>query len=84
MKQAFLNRKYNNSYAIFEPHTFSRAVKHKEDFAETLKVFDNIIVIDIYAAREINKYGITSDDLVESIKQYNIFYRAYIIIIFSI
>ena len=68
---AFLKRNYNKSYAIFEPHTFSRAYNHKDDFAEVLQVFDNIIVIDIYAAREVNKFGITSDDLVEKIKEYN-------------
>lgn len=68
---AFLKREHNKSWAIFEPHTFSRAYNHKEDFAKVLSVFDNIIIIDIYAAREVNKFGITSDDLVEEVKKYN-------------
>lgn len=68
---AFLKREHNKSWAIFEPHTFSRVYNHKEDFAKVLSVFDNIIIIDIYAAREVNKFGITSDDLVEEVKKYN-------------
>ena len=43
---------------IFEPHTYSRAYKHKEAFAKVLSDFDHIIITDIYAARENNTYGI--------------------------
>ena len=39
-----------------------------EDFAESLTYFDNIIVTDIYAARENDTYGISSQDLVDKIK----------------
>ena len=46
--------KYNKSWAIFEAHTFSRLKAHLKEFAESLTGFDNIIVMDIYPAREIN------------------------------
>ena len=63
-------KQYNESWVIFEAHTYSRAYKHKVDFAKALKNFDHIIVTDIYAAREENVYGITEDDIVKAIKKY--------------
>lgn len=38
-----------------------------DDFAKALLNFDNIIVLDIYAARETNTFGISSKDLVNKI-----------------
>lgn len=67
---AIHKKQYNESWVIFEAHTYSRAYKHKEDFAKALKNFDHIIVTDIYAAREENIYGITEDDIVKEIKKY--------------
>lgn len=61
---------YNESWIIFEPHTYSRAYKHKEDFARVLSKFDHIIITDIYAAREDNIYGINEEDIVKEIKKY--------------
>jgi len=64
---AILKEKHNESYAIFEAHTYSRAVEHKENFAKALKDFDHIIVIDIYAAREENIWGIKPEDIVDEL-----------------
>lgn len=61
------NKKYNKSWVIFQPHTYSRTKNLLDEFAEALLSFDNIIVLDIYAARENNTYGITSEDLVTKI-----------------
>ena len=61
------NKKYNHSWVIFQPHTYSRTKNLLEDFANALLNFDNIIILDIYAARETNTYGITSNDLVDKI-----------------
>lgn len=68
--KAIHKKKYNESYVIFEPHTYSRAFKHKEDFARALSDFDHIIVTDIYAAREVNTYGIKENDIIKEIKKY--------------
>lgn len=38
-----------------------------KDFANSLLNFDNVIVLDIYAAREKNTYGISSKDLVNEL-----------------
>lgn len=64
---AVKNKKYNKSWVIFQPHTYSRTKNHLEDFADSLIDFDNIIILDIYAAREKNTFNISSKDLVEKI-----------------
>lgn len=63
-----MNKKYNKSWVIFQPHTYSRTKNLLDDFAKALINFDNIIILDIYAARETNTYNISSQDLVEKIK----------------
>ena len=65
--KALMNKKYNKSWVIFQPHTYSRTCELLDDFAKALLNFDNIIVLDIYAAREKNTYGISSEDLVNKI-----------------
>ena len=62
---AMLKEKHNESYAIFEGHTFSRFYEHMDSFAKSLSKFDHIIVIDIYAAREENIFGVKPEDLVD-------------------
>lgn len=66
--KALMNKKFNKSWVVFQPHTYSRTVELLDDFAKSLLSFDNIIVIDIYAAREKNIYGVSSKDLVDKIK----------------
>ena len=63
------NKKYNKSWVIFQPHTYSRTKTLLDDFAKALINFDHIIVLDIYAARERNTYNISSKDLVNKIKE---------------
>ena len=64
------NKKYNESWVVFQPHTYSRTKNLLDDFAKALLNFDHILILDIYAARENNTYNITSKDLVEKINQY--------------
>ena len=64
---AMKKKKYNRSWVIFQPHTYSRTKNLLNEFAQALSGFDNIIVTDIYAAREKNTYGISSKDLVKQI-----------------
>lgn len=68
---AILNKQYNKSWVIFQPHTYTRTQAHLKEFAEVLAKFDNIILTDIYAAREINTIGITSEDLINEISKIN-------------
>ena len=62
------NKTYRKSWVVFQPHTYSRTKKHLDEFAESLMDFDNIIITDIYAAREANVYNICSQDLVDKVK----------------
>ena len=66
---AMKNKSYNKSWVIFQPHTYSRTKNLLADFAKALTLFDNIIVTDIYAAREINTYNISSKDLIDEIQK---------------
>ena len=64
-----LNRKtFNESWVVFQPHTYSRLNALLDDFAESLLDFDHIILADIYAAREKNTFNISSQDLADKIK----------------
>jgi len=68
--KALMAKKYNKSWVVFQPHTYSRTKSLLEDFAKVLLNFDNVIIIDIYAARELNTYGITSKNLVDRIREF--------------
>ena len=68
--KAIHGMEHNETWVIFEPHTYSRAYKHKEAFAKVLSEFDHIIITDIYAARENNTYGIKEEDIIKEIKKY--------------
>lgn len=61
------HKKYHHSWVIFQPHTYSRTKNLLKDFANSLLNFDHVIILDIYAAREKNTYGITSKDLVNQL-----------------
>ena len=65
--KSLMNKKYNKSWVVFQPHTYSRTKTLLNDFAKALLNFDNIIVLDIYAAREKNTFEISSQDLVNKI-----------------
>ena len=64
---AIKNKNFNESWVIFQPHTYSRTKNLLDDFVNALINFDHIIVTDIYAAREINTFNISSKDLVDKI-----------------
>ena len=66
--KSLMNKKYNQSWVIFQPHTYSRTKNLLDDFANALMDFDNVILLDIYAARETNTYNISSKDLVSKLQ----------------
>ena len=53
--------------AIFQPHLFSRTKDFADDFAQSLAAFDEVILLDIYPARELPMDGITSQWLLNKI-----------------
>ena len=67
IEKALSHKKFNHSWVVFQPHTYSRTKNLLEEFAKSLLNFDHVIVLDIYAAREKNTYGISSKDLVDQL-----------------
>lgn len=47
--------------AIFQPHLYSRTRDFADDFAKSLSAFDEVVLLDIYPARELPMKGITSE-----------------------
>lgn len=66
---AMMKKQFNRSWVVFQPHTYSRTKLLLNDFANSLGGFNNIIVTDIYAAREKNPHDISSLDLVNQINK---------------
>jgi len=56
---------------IFQPHLYSRTKDFAQEFADSLEVLDEIILLDIYPAREKPIEGITSSFLLSLIKNEN-------------
>ena len=48
---------------VFEPHTYSRTYSLFDEFAASFTGADRVIFTDIYAAREVNTYGVSSQAL---------------------
>ncbi|MHA7056240.1 UDP-N-acetylmuramate--L-alanine ligase [Aquimarina sp. M1] len=53
--------------AIFQPHLYSRTQDFAVDFAKSLSQFDELLLLDIYPARELPIEGISSEWLLEMI-----------------
>lgn len=49
LKQKFPDKKL---FIIFQPHQINRIVTGRKDFVKTIKKYDNVLIYDIYAARE--------------------------------
>ena len=58
---------HKNMWVVFQPHTYSRTKAFMDEFAEALSLADNIVLTDIYAARENDNLGISSEDLMNKI-----------------
>lgn len=58
VKELYPNKKV---LGIFQPHLYSRTRDFAEDFAKSLSLLDELILLDIYPAREKPIEGVTSD-----------------------
>ena len=58
---------YNRVVVAFQPHTYTRTTALFDDFVRELQKPDQVVLAEIYAARERNTTGISSMDLVEKI-----------------
>lgn len=60
---------HNNILCIFQPHTYSRTLALLNDFAESFDNVDELILMDIYAAREQDNGEVNSTMLGDKIRQ---------------
>ena len=58
---------YNEVWAIFQPHTYSRTAMHLDDFAKALSIPHHVVMTEILAVRETNTYDIHTSDLAAKI-----------------
>ena len=65
--QAASTYPHKNMWVVFQPHTYSRTKAFMDEFAEALSLADNIVLTDIYAARENDTLGISSEDLMNKV-----------------
>ena len=59
---------YNRVIAVFQPFTFSRTALLKDEFISALSLADKVILTPIMGSREVNTYGISSEDLAKGLK----------------
>ena len=64
VREAFPTRKLT---LVFQPHLFSRTRDFMDEFAQVLSLTDELILLDIYPARERPIEGITSQALLDKI-----------------
>lgn len=50
-------------FCVYQPHTYSRTAALLDEFATAFEACDRVIFADIYAAREINTFGVSSETL---------------------
>jgi len=55
-------------WCVFQPHTYSRTKAFLKDFARALTLADKVVLADIYAARETDTLGISSETLQQEIQ----------------
>lgn len=65
VKELYPNRKLTT---VFQPHLFTRTRDFYKDFANSLSLSDEVILTDIYPAREEPIEGITSETIANEIK----------------
>ncbi|MBO5342762.1 MAG: UDP-N-acetylmuramate--L-alanine ligase [Lachnospiraceae bacterium] len=65
--EAAKNYPHGRLWCVFQPHTYTRTKAFMDDFAKALSKAENVILADIYAARETDTLGISSKDLQKAI-----------------
>ena len=70
IKELYCDKKIT---VLFQPHLFSRTADFYKEFAQSLSLFDEVILVDIYPAREKPMPGVTSklifDELEPQVKK---------------
>ena len=62
------NFPHKRLWCVFQPHTYTRTKAFLKDFAKALTLADHVVLADIYAARETDTLGISSEVLQKEIQ----------------
>lgn len=65
--RAVNNMGFDRVICVYQPHTYSRTKGLYDGFIESLRLADLTIMADIYAARETDTLGVSSEQLAEDI-----------------
>ncbi len=66
--KAAVNYPHKSLWCVFQPHTFTRTKAFMKEFAKALSLADQIVLADIYPARETDSLGISSQTLQKEIE----------------
>lgn len=61
------NYPHKKLWCVFQPHTYTRTKAFLSEFARSLSAADHVVLADIYAARETDNLGISSQTLQKEI-----------------
>ena len=62
------NYPHKKLWCVFQPHTYTRTKAFLDEFARSLAEADEVVLADIYAARETDDLGISSGDIAAKIE----------------
>ena len=65
IRELYKNRKIT---AIFQPHLYTRTRDFYKDFADALSLLDEVILTEIYPARELPIEGVTSELIYDNLR----------------
>ncbi len=71
VKHLYPNKKITG---IFQPHLYSRTRDFTDEFAQSLSLLDEVILLDIYPARELPIAGVSSKMLLHKINKMDKYY----------
>ncbi len=66
--KAAANYPHKRLWCVFQPHTYSRTKAFLKELAQALTLADKVVLTDIYAARENDDLGISSEDLLREVQ----------------
>lgn len=55
-------------WVVFQPHTYTRTKAFMHEFAEALSLADHLVLADIFAARETDTLGVSSELLADEVR----------------
>ncbi len=66
--KAARNYPHRKIWCVFQPHTYTRTKTFLKEFAQALTLADSVVLADIYAARETDDLGVSSELLQKEIQ----------------